>query len=193
MEYSTSNFYKGLQIVIRGIPYEIVYLHYHKPGKGASVVRAKIKNLITKLIIPQTFRSGETFQKADVEQKLSQFLYKDNKQCFFLDLQNFEQFQIISEDILDKIKFLKKKNIVTICFFCEQPIDLILPNHIALMVTECSPGNKRDTVNNVTKKAVLETGLICNVPLFININDIIKIDTRSCTYIGKEKYIKSIK
>jgi elongation factor P len=187
MFYTTSEFYKGMKILFKEKPYEIVDFHYHKPGKGASIIRTKMKSLIDNFIISQTFRSGEKFKQADLESKNVLFLYCDNKLCVFTNPETFEQLKISNKNICDKIKFLKKNLTVTLLIFNKKIINLMLPNYVFLKVMKCNPGGKGHTVNNITKKAILETGLSCNVPSFININDIIKINTQTHLYVGKSK------
>merc|ERR1712183_188605 len=133
----------------------------------------KMKNLINLIIIPQTFRSGEKFPKADIYDIESEFLYTNNHNCFFMNIETFENIEIPIKKIGSKCKFLKKQVIVNIHFFNEEVIDIILPNHVNLKVSTCAPASKKESSSKSVKRAELETSLICNVPLFINVGDII--------------------
>lgn len=185
MFYTTSDFHRGMKILLKNKPHEVIEFHYHKPGKGSSIVRTKIRNLLNNLIVSQTFRSGEKIARANIENKIVKFLHRTNKLCFFIEEETYNKFEVSNERIKKKIQFLKKNIFITLCIFDNIVINIILPKYIFLKVIECEPGKKGDTINNITKKATLETGFRCNVPSFININDVIKIDTNRHIYIGK--------
>jgi len=193
MLYNTSNICKGLKIIFKQEPHEIIEIQYHKPGKGASVVRVKMRNLINSIIIPQTFRAGEKFEKANIYSIETEFLYHNDNTFFFMDKETFEHVEVPIGKMKDKHKFLNKQITVSIYFFQEEIIDITIPNHITLRVSKCEPASKRESSSKSIKRAELETGLICNVPSFININDFVKIDTRTNTYIKKENIVKKYK
>jgi len=193
MFYNTSELYKGIRIIFKKDPHEIIDIHYHKPGKGASVVRVKMKNLISSIIIPQTFRSGERFEKASINSIEAEFLYSDNNNCFFMDTETFESIEIPVYRIEHQLKFLTKQANVMIYFFNDKIIDIEVPNHVSLKVLKCEPAIRKESSSKSMKKAELETGLICNVPSFISVDDIIKVDTRTSSYVKKESFINKNK
>ncbi len=183
---STTDFRRGLKIEIDGTPYEIVDFLHVKPGKGGAFVRTKLRNLLTGRIIDQTFRSGEKVGKPDLETREMQYLYHDGSGYVFMDMTTYEQLIVSDETLKEKGGFLKDGQEVKVLVYNGQPIDMDLPAAVILEVTETEPGLKGDTVSGATKPATLETGLVINVPLFINTGDKIKVDTRTKEYLGRE-------
>ncbi|MBT8762353.1 elongation factor P [Desulfohalobiaceae bacterium Ax17] len=183
---STTDFRRGLKIEIDGTPYEIVDFLHVKPGKGGAFVRTKLKNLLTGGVVDQTFRSGEKVGKPDLETREMQYLYHDGSGYVFMDLTTYEQINVPDETLKEKGGFLKDGQEVRVLVYNGQPIDMDLPAAVILEVTETEPGLKGDTVSGATKPATLETGLVVNVPLFINTGDKIKVDTRTKEYLGRE-------
>lgn len=183
---STTDFRRGLKIEIDKTPYEIVDFLHVKPGKGGAFVRTKLKNLLTGGAIDQTFRSGEKVAKPDMETRELQYLYHDGSGYVFMDMSSYEQITIADENMNDKGGFLKDGHSVKALFYNGRPLDIELPAAVLLKVKETKPGIKGDTVSGASKPATLETGVVVNVPLFINENDIIKVDTRSREYLGRE-------
>ena len=183
---STTDFRRGLKIEIDGTPYEIVDFLHVKPGKGGAFVRTKLRNLLTGRIIDQTFRSGEKVGKPDLETREMQYLYHDGSGYVFMDMTTYEQLTVSDETLKEKGGFLKDGQEVKVLVYNGQPIDMDLPVAVILEVTETEPGLKGDTVSGATKPATLETGLVINVPLFINTGDKIKVDTRTKEYLGRE-------
>jgi len=185
--YSTPDFKKGLKIEIDGTPYLIVDFQHVKPGKGGAFVRTKIKNLLSGSVVDKTFRAGEKVGKPDVKQSSMQFLYSDGDGYHFMNLESYEQI-VVSEDQLGDDRLLLKENtVVEIVEFNGKVIGLELPNFVVLQVVETEPGMKGDTATGATKPATLETGAKINVPLFINEGDILKIDTRTGSYVERAK------
>lgn len=183
---STTDFRRGLKIEIDGTPYEIVDFLHVKPGKGGAFVRTKLKNMLTGGAVDQTFRSGEKVAKPDMETRDMQYLYHDGSGYVFMDMGTYEQINISDESMGDKGGFLMDGQTVKTLFYNGQPLDIDLPAAVVLRVTETEPGMKGDTVSGASKPATLETGLVINVPLFINQEDMVKVDTRTREYLGRE-------
>ena len=185
--YSTTDFKKGLKIEVEGTPFEIVEYQHFKPGKGGAMVRTKLRNILTGRIQDITFRSGDKVDRPDLETRDMQFLYRDNSDLIFMDLTNYEQLTLNSEQAGGKDGFLKDGQECKVLLYQGKPLDIDIPASLTLKVTETEPGAKGDTVSNVTKPAKLETGLVVQVPIFINTGDLIKVDTRSREYLGREQ------
>lgn len=183
--YSTADFRKGLRIEFNGEPYEIIDFQHVKMGRGGAIVRTKMKNLKTGYITENTFRSGEKVERPNLEEKEMQFLYKIEEGYIFMDNESYEQVTISNELIGDNKAYLMENMNVKILFFQGNPIGIDLPTFVELKVVETVPGIKGDTVSGGGKPATLETGAVIQVPLFINEGDVIKIDTRTGTYIER--------
>ncbi len=184
--YSTTDFRKGLKIELDGTPYEIVDFQHFKPGKGGAMVRTKLRNILTGRLQDNTFRSGEKVERPDLEVREMQFLYHDGEALAFMDLTSYEQIAMDESVTGGKSNFLKDGQTVQVLLYKGQPLDVELPLSLVLKVVETEPGAKGDTVSNVTKPAKLETGAVVQVPIFINEGDMIKVDTRSSEYLGRE-------
>lgn len=184
--YSTTNFRKGLKIEIDGTPYEIIDFQHFKPGKGGAMVRTKLRNVLNGRVIDNTFRSGEKVDRPNLESRDMQFLYHEGNKLIFMDLTTYEQLHM-SEEVTDgKSEFLKDGQTCRVLLYNEKPLDIDIPSTLILEVKDTEPAIKGDTVSNVTKPAKLETGATVQVPIFINIGDRIKVDTRSKEYISRE-------
>lgn len=184
--FSTTDFRRGLKIEIDNTPYEIMDFLHVKPGKGGAFVRTKLRNILTGGAIDQTFRSGEKVGKPDMETRDMQYLYHDGSGYVFMDMSTYEQTIIQEENMGDKGGFLKDGQTIKALFYNGQPLDIELPVAVLLRVEKTEPGMKGDTVSGASKPATLETGVVVSVPLFINEGDIIKVDTRSRDYLGRE-------
>lgn len=183
---TTSNdFRNGMIIKIDEKLMSIVEFLHVKPGKGNAFVRTKIKNILTGQVIEKTFRGGEKVNEVVVEARMMEYLYPDLPNYCFMDGETYEQILISETLISNTMKFLKQNTRVKILFYKENPIIVESPTFVELDVTDTEPGVKGDTVSNVTKPAILETGLEINVPLFIEKGDIIKVDTRKCEYVER--------
>ncbi len=185
--YDTSDFRNGLKIEIDGTPFEIIEFLHVKPGKGGAFVRTKLRNLQTGAVLNKTFRSGEKVGKPDLVDRHMQYLYSQGNDLVFMDLETYEQFTIPYEKIEDKAKFLKENMEVDVLYYKNEPISIELPTFVELEVVETEPGFKGDTATGGSKPAVLETGAKINVPLFINVGDKLKIDTRTGQYVERVK------
>ena len=184
---STSNFKKGLKILIKGEPYNIIDFQHVKPGKGNQFTRTKLKHLVTGSYIDLTIRSGEKFPVPDVLYKDMNFLYKDNEHFYFMDNSSYEQVTISEKSIGESGNFLTENITIKICLFNGQAVGIELPKTIQLKITNTDPGLKGNTATSATKPATLETGLVVQVPLHLNTNDIIKINTNDSSYIERVK------
>lgn len=184
--YSTTDFRKGLKIEVEGTPYEIVDFQHFKPGKGGAMVRSKLRNILTGRMQDITFRAGEKVERPDLEVREMQYLYREDADLVFMDLTSYEQLQIPIDSTDGKAGYLKESQLVQVLLYQGKPLDLDLPPSAVFAVTETEPGVKGDTVSNVTKPATLETGIVIQVPIFVNIGDKVKVDTRSGSYLGRE-------
>lgn len=185
--YETSDIKKGLKITMDGAPFVVVEFQFVKPGKGQAFTRTKLKNMITGAVLDKTFKSGEKLEKADLESREMQFLYRDGPMFVFMDNQNYEQIQLSEDDIGDNKFYLLDGMTVDILMYGEKPIDVTPPTFVELAITETEPGFKGDTSGNTTKPAIVETGLKVNVPLFVTMEDVLKIDTRTGEYVERVK------
>lgn len=183
----TSDFRNGLIIKYKNDLYTIVEFQHVKPGKGGAFVRTTLKNIRTGRQLENTFRSGESIEPVRVERRKLQYLYKEPGGYVCMDMENYEQ-QTISEDHFDdNVKFLKENEEVEILFNGDEIITVEIPIFINLRVTETEPGFRGDTATNAMKPAKLETGASINVPLFVNEGDMLKVDTRSGSYVERVK------
>jgi elongation factor P len=183
--YDTSDIRKGLKIMIDGSPYTIVEFQFVKPGKGAAFTRTKMKNLLTGAVLERNLRSGDKLEGADVETKTMQFLYGDADSFVFMDTSTYDQVQIPHETVGEQSAFMPENINVEVLFFNGRAVGVTLPNFIEQAVTETDPGFRGDTATGATKPAKISTGASVNVPLFINVGDVIKIDTRSGEYLER--------
>ncbi|MDE7240438.1 elongation factor P [Desulfovibrio sp.] len=184
--YSTTDFRKGLKIEVEGTPYEIVEFQHFKPGKGGAMVRTKLRNILTGRIQDITFRSGDKVGKPDMETRDMQFLYREGDDLIFMDMTTYEQLPMPVAATGGKEGFLKDGQQCRVLLYQGRPLDIDIPLSLVLEITDTEPGAKGDTVSNVTKPATLETGLVVQVPIFVNIGDRIKVDTRTKEYLGRE-------
>lgn len=184
--YSTTDFRKGLKIEIDGTPFEIIDFQHFKPGKGGAMVRTKLRNILNGRVLDNTFRSGEKVDRPNLESRDMQFLYHEGTDLVFMDLTTYEQLHMPEEITDGKSAFLKDAQECRVLLYNEKPLDIEIPVSLVLEVTETEPGAKGDTVSNVTKLAKLETGVSIQVPLFVNVGDRVKVDTRSKEYLGRE-------
>lgn len=185
--YETSDIKKGLKVRIDSAPFTVVEFQFVKPGKGQAFTRTKLKNLLTGAVIERTFKSGEKLQPADVEERQMQFLYKEGDMFVFMDTGNYEQIQLAPELIGDDALYMMDGLMVDVLFIDGRPSGVKPPTFIELRVATTEPGFKGDTTSNVTKTAVMETGLEVQVPLFVEQDELLKIDTRTNSYVERVK------
>lgn len=184
--YSTTDFRKGLKIEIDGTPFEIIEFQHFKPGKGGAMVRTKLRNILNGRVLDNTFRSGEKVERPNLESRDMQFLYHEGEQLVFMDMTTYDQMHMDAEATDGKANYLKDGQECRVLLYNEKPLDIEIPASLVLEVTETEPGAKGDTVSNVTKPATLETGVVIQVPIFVNIGDRVKVDTRINGYLGRE-------
>ncbi len=185
--YECGDLRKGLKIEIDGEPYVIVQFQFVKPGKGQALYKCKLKNMVTGAQFDRTYRSGEKFNEATLEEREMEYLYSDGDTYCFMDTSNYNQV-FLSEAQVEEAKDLMKENIkCQILFFKESPIGISLPNFIDLRVAKADPWVKGDTASGSTKPATLETGFELQVPPFIEEGELIRIDTRTKAYSERVK------
>jgi elongation factor P len=185
--YTAADLKKGLKVVIDNEPYVVTAFDFTKPGKGQALYRTKLRNLLTGLTIDRTFREGDTFEPASLEERLMQYLYREGDHFYFMDNQNYEQV-VISEEILGDAKnFLKENLNVEVLLFRETPIGVELPNFVNLRVVKTEPWVKGDTSKADYKPATVETGYALRVPPFVVEGELITIDTRTGEYSTRVK------
>lgn len=185
MAFSINEIKSGLTIVVDGEVYMVIETQHVKPGKGAAFVRAKMRNLKNSNVQERTFRGDEKIEPAFIEERKLQYLYSSADIYNFMDQDNFEEVTISKENIGDKTKFLKDNIDVTAYYYKDDILNINLPNFVEVTVTHTEQGIKGDTAKSGTKPAEIETGATIQVPLFININDKIKVDTRTAEYVER--------
>lgn len=182
---STNDFRTGLTIEIDGDVYQVVDFQHVKPGKGAAFVRSKLRNVRTGAVVDKTFNAGEKIPRARIERKEVQYLYNDGKEYNFMDMETYDQFSMDTEQLGDAVKFLKENMTIQVLMFQGKSIGVDLPNFVELEVVDTAPGIKGDTASGGSKPATLETGYVVQVPFFINVGDVLQIDTRTGHYIKR--------
>ncbi|MNK19546.1 Elongation factor P [compost metagenome] len=183
--YETSDFKKGLKIMLEGKPYVIVDFQHVKPGKGNQFTRTKLRNMLTAQNLELTFKSGEKFEVPNVENKEMNFLYKDDSGYNFMQPETFEQITMNDEDLGESRFFLTENLKVVVLFYNEKAVAVDVPKAVNLKVAKSDPGIKGDRVSGATKPATMETGLVVAVPLHINEGDVLRIDTESGDYVER--------
>jgi elongation factor P len=182
---TTSDFRNGMILDYEGALYELVEFLHVKPGKGGAFVRTKLKNVVTGSVIDRTLRAGEKVTEARLERTIFQYLYNDGSSYYFMNTETFDQLGLPSEQVQSKKGYLKEDLRVTVLLQGEQPIALEVPTFVELSVRSTDPGLRGDTASGGSKPAVLETGLVVQVPLFIRVGDVLKIDTRTGEYVER--------
>lgn len=172
---------------IDGDPYVVVQFEFVKPGKGQALYKCKLKNMITGAQFDRTYRSGEKFNEASLEEHEMEYLYYDGESYCFMNTSNYEQEFLSSDQVAEATAFLKENTKCNVLFFEMKPIGLSLPNFVELKITEAEPWAKGDTAAGSTKPATLETGHIVQVPPFVNEGEMIRIDTRTGAYVERVK------
>ncbi|MFB3925329.1 MAG: elongation factor P [Syntrophales bacterium] len=185
--YTASDLRKGLRIKIDGEPYVVTEFNFVKPGKGQSLYRCKLRNMISGAQFERTFREVDTFEPADLIQKAMQFLYKEEDRYCFMDNETYEQIYLTAEQVGDSRNFLIDNLEVEILLFEDRPIGVTLPNSVDLTVTQAAPWAKGDSVSGNYKWVVLETGYKLQVPPFIEEGEKIRVDTRTGEYLTRVK------
>lgn len=185
--FSTSDFKPGLKIIYENEPCAIVENEFVKPGKGQAFNRTRIKKLISGKVLQVVFKSGETVEAADVFDVNLTYLYNDGEFYHFMNEETFEQLAATKDVVGDSVKWLIDQAVCIVTLWNGEPIAVQPPNFVELKVVDTDPGLKGDTAGTGGKPATLETGAVVRVPLFIQIDEVIKVDTRSGEYIGRVK------
>lgn len=183
--YSTNEFKNGMKIMLDGSPYNILEVEFVKPGKGQAFTRVKVKNLKTDRVIERTFKANDSVEAANIVETEAQYLYSDGDQWHFMSQESFEQYSVGKEAASQAIQWLKEEDICTLLLWNNEVMSVTPPNFVILRVTDTDPGLRGDTSGGGGKPATLETGAVVRVPLFINIGDVLKIDTRSGEYVSR--------
>lgn len=184
---SAGDFRKGITFEMNGDPYVVLDFQHVKPGKGAAFVRTKYKNILTGATREEAFNPSDKFPKAHIETKVMQYLYSDGDLFYFMDTETYDQIPISKEQMEDAILYLRENDEATLKFYKGVAFLVEPPNSVVLKVIETEPGVKGDTATNVTKPAIVETGAVVQVPIFIDEGENIQIDTRSGEYLGRAK------
>ena len=182
---TAGDFKKGLTVEWDGGVWTIVDFQHVKPGKGAAFVRTRIKNVMTGAVVERSFNPTDKMPKAIIETKEMQYVYADGDLFYFMDLESYEQIPLSRDKVADAIRFVKEGTNVTVRFFKGEAFDVQAPNFVTLEVTETEPGFAGNTASNTYKPATVETGFSLQVPLFVNIGDMIRIDTRTGEYMER--------
>ena len=183
---SASDFRKGTKVLVRGEPHVVLDFQHNKMGRGGALVRAKLKNLITGSTFEENFRSGEKFDDPQLQRRDMQYLYQEDGLYNFMDQESYDQVALNKENLEDVLGYLKEQEVYQMLYFNEKPIGVTAPLFVELKVVETPPGVKGDTAQGGgNKPATLETGFVVQVPLFVNEEDVIKIDTRDGSYIER--------
>ena len=184
---NTSDFKNGLIINHKNNLWKIVEFLHVKPGKGSAFVRSKLKNIRTGQVVEETFRAGEKIETVRVEARNYNYLYSENTNYIFMDQETYEQVSLTEAQVEDVLDFLLENTITTIAFNGDEPIEVRIPQHMNMTIKDTDPGEKGNTAQGGSKPAQLETDLTIQVPLFIQIGDVIRIDTKEKRYIERVK------
>jgi elongation factor P len=185
--YGITDLKTGTTFEIEGVPFAVLDYQHSKKGRSGAVMRTKLKNLLTGATVQKTFSGNEKFVEVDIERKKVQYLYADGGRYYFMDQNDYSQFDLAAEDLGHNINYLKDGEVVQFQFYQGNPINLDLPVKMDFLVTEASKGLKGDTASGATKSVTLETGLKVNVPLFIKEGDTLRINTTDGSYVERAK------
>ena len=181
----TGDIRKGITLDIDGKLVKVVEFSHNKQGRGSAQLRMTLRDLRTGSLTQQTVQAGAKFNPVRLERRHVQYLYSEADQYHFMDTESFDQLVLDARSVGDAAKFIKENDVVDLLTYDDEPIDIELPTAVNLAVTNTDPGLKGDTASGATKPATLETGLVVSVPLFINIGDMLKVDTRTGEYIER--------
>lgn len=182
---SVNDFKTGLTIEVDGELWRVIEFLHVKPGKGSAFVRSKLKNLRTGAVQEKTFRAGEKVEQAQIDNKQMQYLYADGNNYVFMDTTTYEQLELPGDKIKNELKFMKENMLVNIMMYGSETLGVDLPNTVDLEVKETEPTIKGNTASGGSKPATMETGLVVQVPFFINEGDVLTINTQDGTYISR--------
>lgn len=182
---STSDFRNGLILKVKNDLWSIVEFQHVKPGKGGAFVRTKLKRLRTGQVVEETFRAGERFEDVRAERRPYQYLYSSGDQHHFMSLETYEQVALDASILGEALHFLRENGSVDVLLVDDAPMSVDLPNHVELRVMSTEPGIRGDTASGAQKPATLETGLVVQVPLFVEAGEVLRIDTRTGRYLER--------
>ena len=183
---STNQFKTGMHVEVDGTVYKILGFQHVKPGKGGAFVRTKLKRADDGAVIDKTFRAGEKFRPVRTEARKMQFLYSDGTDAHFMDVRSYEQMSVPEDEVRDSLKWVVPNEEVDVLYVDESPSDVQVPTAVELTVAETDPGVRGDTASGGgDKPATLESGVVVRVPLFVNVGDRVRVDTRSGEYVSR--------
>ena len=182
---TTNDLKNGMTLQIENVLFQVVDFQHVKPGKGPAFVRTSLRNLRAGSTIDRTFRAGEKVERVNIDKRDMQFLYRDGTDYVFMDTENYDQRPVPVDTLGDAVDYLIENNSVSLMLFGEEIIGTELPASVELTITETEPGMAGDRVSGATKPATVQTGLVLQVPLFVNPGEVIKVDTRSGEYMSR--------
>ena len=182
---STNELKNGWTLLLDGNLMQVIEFQHVKPGKGPAFVRSKLKNIRTGAVVEKTFRAGETVERANIDKREMQYLYRDGEGFVFMDNETYEQISVASETLGDTANYVVEGPSAVLLMYGDEIVSTELTASVELVITETEPGMQGDRVSGATKPATLETGLTIQVPLFLEIGETIKVDTRSGSYISR--------
>ena len=182
---TAGDFKNGITLEMDNAIWQIIEFQHVKPGKGAAFVRTKLKNIVSGGVVEKSFRPTEKFTLAHIERKEYQYLYADGDLYNFMDTETYDQIALSKENVGDSLKFVKENEMVKLCSHNGNVFAIEPPITVELVITESEPGAKGDTATGATKPAIVETGAQIMVPLFVNQDDVLKIDTRTGEYLSR--------
>ncbi|MCR9191753.1 MAG: elongation factor P [Gammaproteobacteria bacterium] len=185
--YNGNDLKNGLKIMVDDAPCNIMECEFVKPGKGQAFTRLKIRNLKTGRVVERTYKANDTFVSADVVEVEMQYLYNDGAHWHFMEPESFEQYAVAAAGVEDAAKWLKEQDTCVVTLWNDAPISILPPTFVTLTITDTDPGLKGDTSGGGGKPATLETGAVVRVPLFVQIGELIKVDTRKGEYVSRAK------
>jgi elongation factor P len=185
--YNTNELKNGLKIMVDNAPCSIVDLEFVKPGKGQAFTRIKTRNMKTGRVVERTYKAHESFPSADIAEVEMQYLYSDGDHWHFMVPETFEQYAVGPEAIEEAAPWLKEQDVCVVTLWNNEPLLVTPPTFVILTITETDPGLKGDTSGGGGKPATLETGAVVRVPLFVQVGELIKVDTRKGEYISRAK------
>ena len=178
---------KNAKLELDSGPHVVIDFQFVKPGKGQALYKCKLRHLIRNTVIDRTYKSGDSLDAADVEEIEAQYLYRQVDTFVFMDNESYEQYELSKEQVDDGWKYLKEGTVCSMLLFNNNPIGITPPNHVVLKVEYCEPGAKGNTATNVTKPCKVETDAEFDCPAFVEMGDLVKIDTRTGEYIERVK------
>lgn len=184
---STADIRNGLIINLDGDLFRVIEFQHVKMARGGARIRTKLRNVRTGQVVDNTFRSGEKIDIARLEAVEMQYLYFDGNHYIFMNTGTFEQTPLNADTFREASQYIKENDVIKVLFYGKEAVDIEIPPHVNLEIVETEPGMKGDTVTGASKPAVLETGLTVQVPLFLNVGDVVRIDTRSGSYVERIK------